>query len=241
MRQIHPVAFHEKFVASGIYQYGYIDNSPNLLRIMEHWSIHQLPDQSRLIRSDWDARDEFGESRLVEVLRSAKTLGERVERCDFFRYFRFANHTNGYAQVTKSAYTFFDDHVQIARQNDDAPRQYAEMQLPNYVAVNMTINADQRFVLELARYGNGQMAVFRPNWTADASSGQIVNCAVSVLDSETLTIAAKPIFAHHYRLICADETPMDYWFNEYDTLIRYEKGAMYAVLTQYAHNHDYDD
>jgi len=237
MRQIHPIGFQEKFVASGIYKYGYTDDAQKPLKIIEHWSIHQLPDESHLIRSDWDARDEFGESRLVEILRNSEANDRRVERFDIYRYLQFASTFNNYPKVTKASYIFFEDYVQIGRKTDDDRPQQTEIHFTKNVYVNPGVHADQRFVLELAEQRTVNVAVFHPNFVLDSSEaldGVIKDCSASSLGLEILTILERPLTARHYQLKCAEEIRTDYWFDEYGTLLRYDKGVMRALLVQYA-------
>ena len=69
MRYLHPVQGHEKFVASGIYQFF---KEGVELRKTEEWAIHEHPDGERFIRVDADYRMEEGKSILLEALQTAK-------------------------------------------------------------------------------------------------------------------------------------------------------------------------
>lgn len=237
MRHIHPIGFHEQFVASGIYQYGYKDDHSKSLDIIEHWSIHQLPDGAHLVRADWDARGEFGESRLVEILRSPETNGRHMERLDVFRYLPFANKVNRYPKLLEENYVFFDDYVQIGRRLDNHPRQQTEMRFASDMSVDPGVNADQSFVTEIVSHENRRAAVFRPGFpltVSDTPDQIVVDCAVSILNTETITIMGHPLYARHYQVTCGADLPADYWFDDYRTLLQYEKGVMFVSLVQYA-------
>src|SRR5687767_14762568 len=110
MRHIHPIGFHEKFVASGRYnhyRYG------TLAGLVETWSIHELPDHSSLVRVDWDGRNDetFRDSMLLEALYEPGLTGEKLNRLEVHAYGAGAAAYKTQAvnvSVIKTSYTFFD-------------------------------------------------------------------------------------------------------------------------------------
>jgi hypothetical protein len=113
MRQLHPVSIHEKFVASGLYIY----NQPS--GITEEWSIHQLPDASRIIRIDQAAA-------ALTLLVEALCTGEYIDRFDVLVYAK-----GGYQRKqARASYIVFDDRVHVGRTLDDAGSLHEQLMLP---------------------------------------------------------------------------------------------------------------
>lgn len=237
MRQIHPVGFHEKFVAHGVYRYGYTDDEKRPLKIVEYWSIHELPDASYLIRADWDARGEFGASRLVEALRGSKKAGGRIERFDFHEHVDFANTLNKLPRHAKASYTFLENYVQVGRSFDNEMRKQEEMALPLLYAVDAAVNVTRNYVVELASHSGSGMPVFRPNVLHqgdDFLRGTLVQCSAEFLGLDVQTVGRQTFVAKRYQFQCEDGEKAECWFDNHYILLRYQRGVMYASLTQYA-------
>jgi hypothetical protein len=115
LRAIHPISYHEKFVASGVYQ-TYLEGK--LQDEVERWSIHELPDGAELIRVDrGDAQSEG--FMLVEVLRSANG---HIQRCDIHRI------QQSFKQ--KLNFIFFESYAQISNISGDSNPHIYEVELP---------------------------------------------------------------------------------------------------------------
>lgn len=121
MRQIHPVSLHEKFVASGTYRPS--DDKARLFPV-SHWTIHELPDGSQLIRSDEQSHHM---TVLVEALRSSPDNGSRIERFDVFIHTADSRQP---AQRLKAS-CFFARHLQSVISDGDGRAEAAEIPLPD--------------------------------------------------------------------------------------------------------------
>jgi hypothetical protein len=144
LRAIHPVSYHEKFVASGVYQEydapGFFSSS----EYTERWSIHELPDGSQIIRVDeeWTVidsrekavlidgtvlRSELTYSRvnlLVEVLKSTAGKFDRLEGRFYY------GTVEGKPQQAKTSILFFGQHAEVMRQTGQRPAQWEMVELP---------------------------------------------------------------------------------------------------------------
>jgi hypothetical protein len=230
MRQIHPVGFHEKFVASGVYQYGYIDDASRPLKIIEYWSLHELPDQSQILRIDWDAIGEFGQNLQVELLTATPDIEKRIQRFDVYQQI----HRQRKPNKIMSSYIFFENFMQI-RHDDERVVQEEELELPSEFAIDLSTLANLTFFSELASSGKTKFLVFRRSFVDSprTSKHYFIECAVIDLDSEELIVSEKSYLLRKYNFKFP-EHDVTCWFDEHHTLIRYELGNMCALLTQYA-------
>lgn len=80
MRYLHTVASHERWVASGTYEW--VATATQQLVAMEHWTVHEHPDGARFYRVDYDARQIDGSTELVELWQSPPHEGARLERVE---------------------------------------------------------------------------------------------------------------------------------------------------------------
>ncbi|MCI0353047.1 MAG: hypothetical protein L0Z53_26810, partial [Acidobacteriales bacterium] len=123
MRQIHPVGFHEKFVASGEYTY-YGENGVERA-ISDNWSIHELPDGSQKVRVDWETREGFWVD-LIDALLKPEQSGKQIERFEISAYA-----TDWRSAHIRANFIFFEDHVAVGRTYNDEPRENEELNLPS--------------------------------------------------------------------------------------------------------------
>jgi hypothetical protein len=120
MRYLHRVQMHEKFVASGTYQ------TPTRLlkdrehKTIEHWSIHEQPGGTRLVRIDIEDQAHV---MLLEAWINLTDDGRVVERLDLFGR---SKSEKAVIKTVKSTYNFFDDHIQIGRTINDTERYHGE-------------------------------------------------------------------------------------------------------------------
>jgi hypothetical protein len=253
MRQLHPVAAHEKFVASGKYLRYDSDNNPT--GQAEYWSIHELPDGAQLIRVDVDerfeGRDVGGGSELIEAWRSPEQDGGRIERVDI----RFFSSKTDAIELGRVIYIFGRESVEIGYNRTDEPRRDFEIPLaPNCV---VSIGISKLFfgytIADVARANGKCVAVFHSNIShlnLHALSHQpkaTQNSAVR--DGENIiNVSGRPVEAVGYRWDrpcnpVPDDIAIDphrnpiFWLDEHKILL--EEGGMRdglwtARLTQYA-------
>lgn len=236
MRQIHPVGFKEKFVASGIYTYTDAEaNEP--LGITENWSIHRLPDDAHIIRADWDARAEQGESRIVEAFARLDGGLPVIERFDVIRHLDYADDENHFPKETRATYVFANDHVQISQTLDLKDNHQAELPLPFNFLVDPKVNITRSYIVRLAQLNKTEIPVFRlvRNSRTRRLGGMIEDCQATMLGNDTLTIDGKPQPATHYRLECSESDHNPHcWFDERNILLRYQQTNLVVSLSSYA-------
>lgn len=121
VRYIHSVAPHESFVASGTYVF-YENDIPSGL--VEHWSIHELPDGAWFMRVDRDGRTFDGRSELIEAWRNPQGVIER------FDLFAFGAPTDSIKHVEASYMLTDDQKIMVGRRFNHGERHQMEMMLP---------------------------------------------------------------------------------------------------------------
>jgi hypothetical protein len=248
MRQIHPVGFHEKFVASGTYSH-YLDGE--LSGLVELWSIHELPDQEQIARIDWDGRNAVihQDSMLLEALFAPGEPGEKMERLLVHAYGRPTDPI----KIARVTYTFFDDYVQTSREFDN---QVSLIDEQEWSSENVVQPAGTRLLMgfALARYAlkaGTKVKAFSYNPVLkDNSAFEGVFCEriVQFIGDATLTIADKTYPARGYEGLTPDETlkrEAMVWLDKHNVLLRHKSFWVDGdvILTQYARrpepqNHD---
>lgn len=215
MRRLHAVTLNERFLASGVYR------SPGVL---ESWSLHQLPDQSQLIRVDRDGRAGDGRSLLIEAWRSP--VG-RVERFDLHAY----GATDDAIQVIKAHCAVFDDYAELWQIIDAGARQEQEIALtpgclvdPGGVALCGSLAADLS--------GQGAAPVLMADVTYAAPVRLQVRSMVAEVtpDQDEMIVANQPLPVQRYIL---DQSA--FWLDERHVVIRMADTA----LTQYARSPEF--
>jgi hypothetical protein len=127
MRQLHPVGWHEKFVASGVY-IEIVSGGP--VGDSEQWTIHELPDGSQIVRADTDKSREHGVVILTELLRGSEITGRQIERIDLQAYTTVDKAISDYKfDEARAKYTFFDSSVHVTRTIDGVD------QVPDVIAL----------------------------------------------------------------------------------------------------------
>lgn len=240
MRQIHPVGFNETFVASGVYTF-YEERQPS--GVIEHWSIHELPDGSRLVRADMDGRAGDAISLLTEALYRKDS---RVERFDVHFYGLY-----DYDKHAEASYTIFDDKVIIGRMIGADPRRQDEINLPEGCVVRPPAMIDYGLAVPLiaSRYGERNTPVFSITLGTnrdDVLKGDIRYHAGGVAFSQEVVVAGRSITAQMFSITSGYETASgptaDGWYliDRYGIALQHNDdltGAS-AVLTQYARRPD---
>jgi hypothetical protein len=234
MRYLHRVRPHESFIASGVYQYFEDDNPSGMV---EHWSIHQLPDRSQIVRVDRDGRDStLKNSLLMEALRSPEGS---IERCDIRVYY-----ANGKAaHEARATYNFTHERVEIGRTIDAQERVDEIVELPSQAVIYPPANVFIGGVAtQIAAQVAGKTAVFVPN--TDTQSTQLLGGAVKeyaahFLGDESIDIKGKVYAARQYQFVdVSDNLASSLWLDEHDVLIRSiyrnANNRVTTSLTQYA-------
>jgi hypothetical protein len=157
MRQLHSVAFHEKFTASGTYIY---DENGEPAGITESWTIHTLPDQSQRIRVDHDERNI--ESGITILLEALSNMAGMIQRFDV----RLENPNGKSVKLARASYTLFTNHVQIGRQINDQPRQDEVISLPPNTVIYPLMHVFTGSIIhQIIQLGGTDISVFFPNIT----------------------------------------------------------------------------
>lgn len=243
MRQIHPVSFHEKFVASGVYLKSHEGMPANEV---EQWTIHEQPDGAQLIRVD--SRLSNHSNALIEGWRSPSTNGGRIERLDIYLW---GEEKNGIR--SKATYLFEAESVQIGYVIGDQSRQPREMDLPaRYIVTIRPSYLFWGFMVADVVNEDGKCVplceLFFP--TTVFHEPRFSEVSMMIRESSGLVIAGKTVNArvcqwHHH---CdAPDRPIDpdvgpfFWIDEYDILILTDDSKMSGdrtALTQYARRPD---
>lgn len=235
MRQLHPVAFHEQFLASGTYIYeqdGQRDGA------VETWTIHRLPDQSQLIRIDFDARQiPLGISILTEVLRDSSGS---IQRFDI----HFVNPYGATIQRGKATFVVYENHVEIGRQLNDQPRQSHEIAIPANTMIYplMHIFTGQA-IGQLAERGGHNIPVFVPDLTDldsdHAINGMILIYSASYAGNESINWSGKSTSAKHYRFTVGSlAVQSNVWVDSKTVMLIYEDQTLRIRLKDYARNNN---
>jgi hypothetical protein len=230
MRQIHPVGFHEKFVASGVYRY-YEHGNPR--DIHEYWTIHELPDGGQLIRVD------FAEL-LIEAWVSPIQEGGRVERVDL----HFSRNPSGQVKEQgKASFVFESDRVQLGYTMENKARQFEEFSLPSDYVVSV-FSSSLFLGLELANLAKAKgdripICTCAINYPGIPTEELTFNVHIYYLppitgEKGSINVVGHAIDASRY--ITGSNPPMYNWVDEHGILLRAESfnGITHTELTQYA-------
>jgi hypothetical protein len=220
MRQFHPTAFHEQFVASGTYTY---QQNGEPTGITEAWTIHLLPDNSRLIRVDYDGRTaDSGRSILLEAL--CDEAGN-IQRFDT----RLYDPKSESVKQAKASYIIFTDHVQVGRHVNDQPRLDEESAIsPDTVIYPLMHIFTGGVIRRVTALGGSAIPVFQPD-TNQALSGIIEKRSASFVGTETIILSNEAIPTRRFQFdqsIC--------WLDETDLLVVYEDQSWRITLKNHA-------
>lgn len=235
MRALHQVRPHEKFIASGMYQY-FEDDRP--AGVVEYWSIYQLPDNSEIVRVDRDGRaGKFNTSLLIEVLRNADG---HIERCDIRLYYP----NTKMMSEARATYNFTDEQVEIGRvfhgeRFDEVVNLPAQTVI--YPLAHIFIG---NVIAQLMKLEGHKGFVFTPNITdlnnPNLLGGIVDERAVRFVRTESISINSKEYGTRHYQFIGGSyRQDASFWVDEYNVLIRYSyrdanDRVWTTLLTQYA-------
>jgi hypothetical protein len=202
MRRLHPISFHERFLASGEYVYEQ-DDKPTGIR--ESWTIHHLPDGSRLIRVDRDARQSpFGMSLLLEALLN----GQRVQRFDL----QLFNANGLQVKQAKASYQVFEDSLQVSRQINDAWQPMQEMPLtPGKMLYPLMRLFTGSVIRQIIAHGGRNIPVITPDIANPDSQGVLAPKldyrSAEFVAHETLKLSGSTLSASRYRFVGGNYPP----------------------------------
>jgi hypothetical protein len=234
MRQIHPVSFHEKFVASGVYTFHKHGNPRDL---HEYWSTHELPDGGKLIREDTPEL-------LIEAWVSPEQEGGRIERVDL----RYVG--NLHARVKEqgnASYVFDSDKVQFGYTLENKPRQFEEVSLPaNYLVAVLPSNLFIGFTLAALASATGESVpictcgIKYPAIPTEELSFNVHVYYLPAITGEKGLIHVVGRARDAFRYTLGSQPPMYYWIDEHGVLLRagFLNGMTHIELTQYARRPD---
>jgi hypothetical protein len=227
MRQIHSVSFHEKFVASGMYK---IDIPYPLNTSYEHWTIHQLPDETLIVRTD-SGNSDTANMILTETLYASTNLAGRIERADI-QWFR----PNNQVKIT---FSFFEDHVEILRTADYLPAEYEEISLPENYVIGPPGWINTAFFVPLAGNVQESTSVFSlsilPKHFIKAVSYSIKEIAREIYTIGTKDYQARVFEVNYYSHNLPNRpNVMTTSFDDYNVLLKHSLIGGQVLLTQYA-------
>ncbi len=236
MRQLHSISIQERFVASGVYT---CSRGQTQLPIREAWTIHELPDNSQIIRVDREDKDIFDATLLLEILRSATG---QIERFDA----QFYGGASRSIRQAKATFAVFDNRIQIGRTLKGQPQQHEEYVLRPYtiiypnalVLLGSVIDSlkDTGNSVQVFSFGLKDKNLFMPQ--SDACE------LISVGDNSDI---AGQVSADTYQVLYKNyDGNTRFWLDKYRTITKMETtepdGRFIMTLTQYSRrpdkNHD---
>lgn len=222
MRQLHPVSFHERFVASGTYVWSQDGVATG---DVEHWTVHEPGPGAWSLRADYDGRAGSGTSWLFEGFYDRAR--RRLDRFDLSLYG---------AQHTEAKFIFAADEVQISLRVDGKAKDRLDLPLAEDVApCPPALVAAYLFVPGLL----DSISVFLPD--VDYAAGLVRGGGVELIsteyrDSEPVVIGEKAIQAMRISLYGEQGMSTDICLDAHDILLRLETPTrLVAQLTQYVH------
>jgi hypothetical protein len=221
MRQLHPVSFRERFVASGTYTF-FQDAVPT--GDVEHWTLHEPGRGAWTVRADHDGRAGSGTSWLFEGLYDGER--RRFERFDLSLYG---------VQHTDAKFIFEPGEVQISLRVDGVAQEPLVVPLPEAYTLRLpALVADG-----LALSGDVESPAFRPSLDFAAGlvhGGVLETTTIAYYRIDPEIVPGKPIPEHGYAVrgdqgsdftvqMNADKIPIFFQF----------ASGLTAHLSQYVH------
>lgn len=246
MRQIHPVGFHEKFVASGAYTYQRGQNhKPG--DALENWTIHQLSDGGQIIRVDWESKADYWVS-LIEAWQNP--IGN-VDRFDIKAY---NTDDIGFRQLAATCIRHENDGIAEVAHTIDGFSFRREVEIP----ANCTFDPGAALFRGL-KIGTSVLGrnieipvltcipqlIFSPP-ANQALRIKLDNFSAYFVGNEKIQLSNKEYETWHYTSVKRYETSAmtaeyiyHWWVDQYKILLRYEihkeTSISYAIyLTQYS-------
>jgi hypothetical protein len=222
MRQLHPVSFHERFVASGTYVWSQ-DGAPT--GDVEHWTIHEPGAGAWTIRADYDGRAGSGTNWLFEGY--FDRASRRVERFDM---------------------AVFEPRRMDAKFAFESGEARVSVRVDGVAADVQTVTLEPDAVLRPPALVCAWLFVAQPLADAPAFVPMLaciedaVDCGapdtftVTELEPASITVDAQLFVARVWRVRTRGGEDVTLWFNHRDILLGCDSSTGRAArLTQYVH------
>ncbi len=212
MRYMHPVQAHERFVASGTYQF---IKEGEVLKKSEAWTLHEHADGERFIRVDVDARREDGKSILAEAL---LTGDGDLARLDI----NYENQPSesGIRQL-RATYQMAAGRLQVGFNMNGADRQYLEVDLPERTLIDIPLLIFRGMtVVELSQNTEDSRPIFVPMFEHSQlfpGTLQIVSNTVDVSGHDVVVMGKRQFSARRYRY---RDRAAAYWIDEHGVVVK---------------------
>lgn len=223
MRRLHAVGQHEKFVASGFYEF---EQAGAKIGLIEYWSIHEVGG-ANFIRVDVDGRAYDGRSRLYEALLNPDGRFERVD-------VRAYGSAEDVVKEVRASYTFFDEQVDIVRVVNRNARFEETVVMPSGYLAYFGSKLLYGAMVPHSSINRLQVRKFTPDYNfADpqfAFAGrELAAESYQFVDEEQIKVGHAAYSARLYRSSCANV-----WLDEHNILLCEQSASQTVALTQYA-------
>jgi hypothetical protein len=230
MRQLHPVSFHEKFVAGGAYAFYDGDTTTG---DVEEWTMHEPGPGSLTLRADRHRAHQVQSGWLFEGLLTFRDGLLAVERYDIQS---IGAEMVGASYIFDETYvtrTFTRDDEVVSSEEIDLPRGYAVMP-PFAVAMNL-------FIPSYAASGRMTCTAFESKIDAirfALGDFTLLPVTLALLAEGEHIIEGKRYVTHGYRAtteISGYARHWDCWYDAYNVLMLEEFEDHRAALIRYVH------
>jgi hypothetical protein len=223
MRRLHAVGQHEKFVASGVYEF---EQAGVKIGLMEYWSIHEVGG-AHFIRVDVDGRAYDGRSRLYEALLNPDGRFERVD-------VRAYGSAEDVVKEVRASYTFFDEQVDIIRVVNRNARFEESVRMPSGYVAHFGSKLLYGTMVPHTSVNQSQVRMFIAdhNFTdlPRAFTGrELAPESYQFMGEEQIKVGHVAYSARLYRSSCANV-----WLDEHNILLCEQSASQTVALTQYA-------
>jgi len=228
MRQLHPVSFHERFVASGTYTY-YNGDTP--AGDVERWTLHEPGAGSLTIRADYDGRTDSSIDWLFEGL-AVETGGHwRIERFDLLAL--------GHTVKTEAKFVFGPDGAEISPRVDGEPQAVIRVAATGpFEVASPALVARYWFLQNLPRQA-GSVEIFEAGLDPASGvlhGGHISTASVEPLGQPVPVTTADAGESQGFRIGRPDGEAIRCWLNARWIPVYWESSSgQSARLTEYTH------
>lgn len=228
MRQLHPVSFHERFVASGTYTV-YDGDAPN--GDIERWTLHEPGTGSLTIRADYQGEAGGSANWLFEGLAVRADEGWRVERYDLLLL--------GANQRTEAKLVFSGEGVDIStRVNGDMRDNLRIESRSNFFVATPALVSRFWFLRHLPQ-SNASLDIFEPEIDFAEGvlhGGRITTISIEALDQPAPMDRALAAASRGFCVRKPDGAASSCWVNADWIPVYYESsGGQSARLSEYTH------
>lgn len=223
MRRLHAVGKHEKFVASGLYEF---EQNGAKIGLTEAWSIHEVGG-AQFIRVDQDGRGYDGRSSLYEALLNPDGQIERVD-------VRFYGKKQEAVKEARASYTFFDDRVGIIRVVNRELRFEEEVVMPPGYAIHFASSVLSGFMIPCSFADHPDVRVFSPDMISPDAEDFLKGVEMTLAGWEFVGLDEIKIAGKTYSARVYQHDDVRIWLDPSDILLREESGSRKIILKQYA-------